>query len=104
MAEAVIVSTARTGEMTDAPFGVNLTFLPSSAPYPEYIAAIIEGGVKIVETAGRSPEQYMPALKAGRHQGHSQMHLRSSFAESRAHRLRRGKRRRFRVRRSSRRR
>jgi nitronate monooxygenase len=52
--------------MTDAPFGVSLTFLPtlSSPPYPEYIAAIIEGGVKIVETAGRSPEQYMPALKA----------------------------------------
>jgi NAD(P)H-dependent flavin oxidoreductase YrpB (nitropropane dioxygenase family) len=45
---------------------VNLTFLPtlSSPPYPEYIAAIKEGGVKIVETAGRSPEQYMRALKA----------------------------------------
>jgi NAD(P)H-dependent flavin oxidoreductase YrpB (nitropropane dioxygenase family) len=45
---------ARCREMTDAPFGVNLTFLPtlsSSSPlYPEYIAAIIEGGVKIVET------------------------------------------------------
>ncbi len=36
----------------------------TSPPYPEYIAAIREGGVKIVETAGRSPEQYMPALKA----------------------------------------
>jgi NADH:quinone reductase (non-electrogenic) len=57
---------ARCRDMTDRPFGVNLTFLPtlSSPPYPEYIAAIIEGGVKIVETAGRSPEQYMPALKA----------------------------------------
>ena len=57
---------ARCREATDKPFGVNLTFLPSfaSPPYPEYIAAIIEGGVKIVETAGRSPEQYMPALKA----------------------------------------
>jgi len=57
---------ARCRDMTDKPFGVNLTFLPtlSSPPYPEYIAAIIEGGVKIVETAGRSPEQYMPALKA----------------------------------------
>jgi nitronate monooxygenase len=45
---------------------VNLTFLPtfSSPPYPEYIAAVKEGGVKVVETAGRSPEQYMPALKA----------------------------------------
>jgi NAD(P)H-dependent flavin oxidoreductase YrpB (nitropropane dioxygenase family) len=57
---------ARCRAMTDKPFGVNLTFLPSftAPPYPEYIAAIVEGGVKIVETAGRSPEQYMPALKA----------------------------------------
>ena len=57
---------ARCRGMTDKPFGVNLTFLPtlSAPPYPEYIAAIREGGVKIVETAGRSPEQYMPALKA----------------------------------------
>jgi NAD(P)H-dependent flavin oxidoreductase YrpB (nitropropane dioxygenase family) len=57
---------ARCRDMTDKPFGVNLTFLPSftEPPYPEYIAAINEGGVKIVETAGRSPEQYMPALKA----------------------------------------
>jgi NADH:quinone reductase (non-electrogenic) len=53
-------------DMTDKPFGVNLTFLPAftTPPYPEYIAAIKEGGVKVVETAGRSPEQYMPALKA----------------------------------------
>jgi NADH:quinone reductase (non-electrogenic) len=57
---------ARCRDMTDKPFGVNLTFLPafSAPPYPEYIAAIVEGGVKAVETAGRSPEQYMPALKA----------------------------------------
>ncbi len=57
---------ARCRGMTDKPFGVNLTFLPSftAPPYPEYVAAIKEGGVKAVETAGRSPEQYMPALKA----------------------------------------
>jgi nitronate monooxygenase len=57
---------ARCHDMTDKPFGVNLTFLPAftAPPYPEYIAAIVEGGIKIVETAGRSPEQYMPALKA----------------------------------------
>jgi NADH:quinone reductase (non-electrogenic) len=57
---------ARCRGMTDKPFGVNLTFLPSftAPPYPEYIAAIREGGIRIVETAGRSPEQYMPALKA----------------------------------------
>ncbi len=56
---------ARCHEMTDKPFGVNLTFLPAFAapPYAEYIEAIVKGGVKIVETAGRSPEAYMPALK-----------------------------------------
>jgi nitronate monooxygenase len=56
---------ARCRDMTDKPFGVNLTFLPSftAPPYPEYIAAIKEGGVRIVETAGRSPAQYMPVLK-----------------------------------------
>jgi len=58
---------AKCHDLTDKPFGVNLTFLPAftAPPYPEYIAAIREGGIKIVETAGRSPEQYMPALKAG---------------------------------------
>jgi NAD(P)H-dependent flavin oxidoreductase YrpB (nitropropane dioxygenase family) len=56
---------ARCHEMTEKPFGVNLSFLPSvnPRPYPEYIAAIIEGGIKIVETAGRNPEQYLPPLK-----------------------------------------
>ena len=56
---------ARCKEMTDKPFGVNLTFLPTfeAPPYPEYIEAIVQGGVKIVETAGRSPEAYMPAFK-----------------------------------------
>ena len=55
----------RCRDMTDQPFGVNLTFLPTlaSPPYPEYIAAIAEGGVRIVETAGRSPEAYMHAFK-----------------------------------------
>ncbi len=57
---------ARCREMTDQPIGVNLTFLPMFAapPYPEYIRAIIEGGVKIVETAGRNPQPYMAELKA----------------------------------------
>ena len=56
---------AKCKDMCDKPFGVNLTFLPtvSSPDYPGYIKAIVEGGVKIVETAGRSPEAYMPALK-----------------------------------------
>jgi len=56
---------ARCKEMTDKPFGVNITFLPSlAAPdYPAYVKAIIDGGVKIVETAGRNPQQVLPYLK-----------------------------------------
>ena len=56
---------ARCHEMTDKPFGVNLTFLPAftSPPYPEYIDAIIAGGVKVVETAGRNPQQHLPRLQ-----------------------------------------
>ncbi len=56
---------AKCNDMTDKPFGVNLTFLPGFAnpDYPGYIEAIIAGNVRIVETAGRSPEQYMPLMK-----------------------------------------
>ncbi|MBL4756114.1 MAG: nitronate monooxygenase [Rhizobiales bacterium] len=63
--EKLAAEIAKCREMTDKPIGVNITFLPSFAapPYPEYIDAIIQGGVKIVETAGRNPEQYMPVLK-----------------------------------------
>jgi len=64
--EALANEIRRCRAMTDKPFGVNLTFLPTvTAPdYPGYIRAIVEGGVKIVETAGRSPEPVMPYLKA----------------------------------------
>jgi nitronate monooxygenase len=56
---------ARCHEMTDRPFGVNLTFLPAftAPPYPEFIDAIISGGVKIVETAGRNPQEHLPRLQ-----------------------------------------
>ncbi|MGB5810670.1 MAG: nitronate monooxygenase family protein [Polyangiales bacterium] len=52
-------------EMTDKPFGVNLTFLPtvSSPDYPGYIDAILDGGIRIVETAGRNPQPYLPKLQ-----------------------------------------
>jgi NAD(P)H-dependent flavin oxidoreductase YrpB (nitropropane dioxygenase family) len=55
----------RCREMTNKPFGVNLTFLPSLTPpdYPGYIRAIIEGGVKIVETAGNNPQKWLPVLR-----------------------------------------
>jgi nitronate monooxygenase len=52
--------------MTDKPFGVNLTFLPAVTPpdYPGFVQAIVESGVKAVETAGNNPQKYLPALKA----------------------------------------
>ena len=51
--------------LTDKPFGVNLTFLPSMTPpdYPGLIEVIINNGIKVVETAGRNPAVYMPAMK-----------------------------------------
>ncbi len=56
---------ARCRDMTDKPFGVNLTFLPGLATpdYPGYVKAIIDGGVKAVETAGNNPVKWLPALK-----------------------------------------
>ena len=51
--------------MTDKPFGVNLTILPTLVPRPygEYIDAIVDSGVKIVETAGNNPKPFLPKLK-----------------------------------------
>jgi len=62
--QALADEIARCRGMTDKPFGVNLTFLPivNTPDYPGYIRAIIEGGVRIVETAGNNPQQYLPAL------------------------------------------
>lgn len=56
---------AKCKDLTDKPFAVNITFLPTvNAPdYPGYVKAIIEGGVTIVETAGRNPEAVLPYLK-----------------------------------------
>ncbi len=56
---------ARCRTMTSKPFGVNLTFLPARTPpdYPGYIRAIVDGGIRVVETAGNNPQQWMPLLK-----------------------------------------
>jgi nitronate monooxygenase len=53
-------------QLTDKPFGVNLTFLPTLRPpdYPAYIQVCIDEGVRFIETAGRNPEPYMEAIKA----------------------------------------
>jgi nitronate monooxygenase len=55
----------KTKSMTDKPFAVNVTLLPTIRPvnYEEYFAAAIEEGVRIIETSGRSPEPYMKLLK-----------------------------------------
>jgi NAD(P)H-dependent flavin oxidoreductase YrpB (nitropropane dioxygenase family) len=56
---------ARCRDMTDKPIGVNLTFLPSVTPpdYPGLVKAIIDADIKIVETAGNNPSQWLPILK-----------------------------------------
>lgn len=58
---------ARTRELTDRPFGINLTILPTINPVPfdEYADVIASSGVAAVETAGRNPEQYIPKFKQG---------------------------------------
>ncbi|WP_246218955.1 NAD(P)H-dependent flavin oxidoreductase [Pseudomonas izuensis] len=63
--QALAEEIARCRQMTDKPFGVNMTIFPtiSPPPYAEYIEAIIEGGVKIVETAGNQAVEFMPRLK-----------------------------------------
>ncbi|WGX96106.1 nitronate monooxygenase family protein [Nocardioides sp. L-11A] len=64
--EALVAEIARTRELTDRPFGVNLTILPTRdpVPYDEYRAAIVESGVRVVETAGSSPEPHLPDFQA----------------------------------------
>lgn len=64
--DALLKEIERCREMTDRPFGVNLTILPTinPVPYAEYRDAIIAGGVKIVETAGNNPAEHLPSLKA----------------------------------------
>ncbi|AZC26637.1 NAD(P)H-dependent flavin oxidoreductase [Pseudomonas sessilinigenes] len=56
----------RTRDITTKPFGVNLTILPSvnPPPYAEYVEAIIDSGVKVVETAGNSPKEFIARFKA----------------------------------------
>jgi NAD(P)H-dependent flavin oxidoreductase YrpB (nitropropane dioxygenase family) len=64
--EALAAEIARTKEVTDKPFGVNLTILPTinPPPYAEYRQAIIESGVKAVETAGYNPKEHIPDFHA----------------------------------------
>ena len=66
-AEGLADAIARTRALTDKPFGVNLTFLPTLIPkdYGSLIDVIVDQGINIVETAGRNPEPYLKQIKKG---------------------------------------
>ncbi|MDD0808971.1 nitronate monooxygenase family protein [Curvibacter sp. RS43] len=63
--EALAQEIARTRALTDQPFGVNLTLLPSinPPPYSDYLQAILDSGIRIVETAGNSPKDFIARMK-----------------------------------------
>ncbi|MDH4561134.1 nitronate monooxygenase family protein [Pseudomonas sp. BN411] len=64
--DALAAEIARCRSLTDQPFGVNLTILPTTTPppYADYVTAIIDSGVKVVETAGRSPADFIERFKS----------------------------------------
>ena len=64
-AEGLREEIKETRRLTDKPFAVNVTLLPTMRPvnYEEYIAAALDEGVRIFETSGRSPEPYMKMVK-----------------------------------------
>jgi len=64
--EALRAEIARCRDMTKKPFGVNLTILPATnpPPYEAYLDAALESGVKVIETAGRSPKEFIAKAKA----------------------------------------
>jgi nitronate monooxygenase len=64
--ELLVQEIKKTREMTNKPFGINLTILPTinPVPYDEYRQVIIESGCKVVETAGNNPAPHLPAFKA----------------------------------------
>ena len=63
--EKLVAEIKKTRDLTDKPFGINLTILPSinPIPYDEYRQVICESGCKVVETAGNNPQPHLPAFK-----------------------------------------
>lgn len=63
--EKLAAEIRKTRELTDKPFGINLTILPTitPVPYDEYVRVIVESGIKAVETAGNNPQPFLPAFK-----------------------------------------
>lgn len=65
-AEELRAEIQKTKTLTDKPFAVNLTLMPSLAPpdYPSYVKVCAEEGIKIIETSGRLPDKLMPLMKS----------------------------------------
>ncbi|MDE3115853.1 MAG: nitronate monooxygenase [Pseudomonadota bacterium] len=63
--EKLVAEIKKTRALTDKPFGINLTLLPTitPVPYDEYVRVIVESGIKAVETAGNNPQPFLPAFK-----------------------------------------
>ena len=63
--ELMVEEIRKLKDLTDKPFGINITFLPTlkPVPYADFVDAALAEGITIFETAGRSPEDVMPALK-----------------------------------------
>lgn len=64
--EELVAEIRKTRELTDRPFGVNISMLPDTDPRdmtPKFMEAVVEEKVPVVETSGRSPEAFVPALK-----------------------------------------
>lgn len=64
--ELLVKEIQKTKDMTDKPFGINLTILPTinPVPYDEYRQVICESGCRVVETAGNNPQPHLPAFRA----------------------------------------
>jgi nitronate monooxygenase len=64
--ELLVKEIQKTKDLTDKPFGINLTILPTinPVPYDEYRQVICESGCNVVETAGNNPQPHLPAFKA----------------------------------------
>tara|TARA_B100002003_G_scaffold240223_1_gene260527 strand:- start:32 stop:1003 length:972 start_codon:yes stop_codon:yes gene_type:complete len=85
--DALAAEIARCREMTDKPFGVNLTIFPTAqpVPYEEYLDAALGNGVKVIETAGRSPKEFIGKIhEAGGKVVHKCTSVRHALSAERA--------------------
>ena len=80
--DALRIEIERCRSMTSKPFGVNLTILPSAnpPPYEAYLNVVLASGVKILETAGNNPKEFILKAKGCGREDHAQVHLGAACA------------------------